>query len=678
MQTRTGPAASALVRVGLRDGFVAGLCLAAGVTWARAMTWEPYAPVTAPYDAAVLALSAAAALALLPGLRSRLRWLGGVDAALVLTAIATALWREGFRDVDEGAWLWPNRGMFATAVASFVLRASRGGVTRLRLDLYVASISVALAAPLAQVAPPAWSTAVLPATVLLGALLGVRERPRGLGLGLAGVLAALWLPLGYFAFSSRPSVLTEPALSSRVSSPGTSAVLVVLDDLRRDRLSVYGYDRNTSPNIDAWARDALLFENAVSSAGWTLPSHASMFTGLYPRTHGAHGYRSAKLDDSTHPLRPEVGTLAELARDAGVATGAVVANHHLLGPRFGVDQGFEEYRVLRPVRGARFGLLDRAILRFDRYAYTAIDWPYYRAPFVTDLAIDWLRGHAGERHFLFVNYMDVHRPNDQPGDDVVPWEDEVVIPGYYPALTSVLEHESLDPRLLRSLRNSYDRELRFLDRHVARLLRFLEQSGQAASTLVILTSDHGEYFGEHDLVNHMMHVYGEETNVPLILKGPGVAAGRTSALVQNVDVFPTALAALGVPVPPESQGQSLLAPVPRPALAEWHAAANGRLRDPKYRGRFERDVVGFQEGSMRLVRYEDGATELYDLASDPHELHDLAALRPLEASRLGSRLDAFIALLPPAPRPDPPEVPSDAKAVPEEVRQQLRAMGYIE
>lgn len=674
---RDAPAERMRARRGLVDGLLAGLCLAAAATWARALTWEPYAPVTAPHDAAALALAAGAGFALLFALRSRVRALGALDAALLVTAIAALLWHEALREVAEGRWFWLNRGLFAAAVALFLRRAMGDRPAWLRLDAYVALVAVALAASLTRAAAAPWATAVVPAAAFLGALLGVRERPRGLTLGLAAALAGLVLPLGARALAPVPSAFAAPASSPGARSGGTSVVLIVLDNLRRDHLSLYGHPRNTSPHIDAWAQGALVFDNAVSTAGWTLPSHASMFTGLHVRSHGAHGYRGGKPDNNALPLRGEVRTLAEIARDAGVATGAVVANHHLLGREFGVDQGFDDYRVLRPVAGVRFGALDRAILRFDRYAYTAIDWPYHRAPFVTDLAIDWLRQHDGVQRFLFVNYMDVHRPNDQPGDEVVPWEDEIVIPGYYPQVNVVLEHKPLDPRIVRSLRNSYDREMRFLDREVHRLLRFLEESGQAEHTLVILTSDHGEYFGEHDLINHMMHVYGEVTNVPLMLRGPGIGPGRTDALVQLVDVFPTALAALGVPVPPESQGQSLLAPEMRPALAEWHASADGHLLDPKYGGRFERDVVGFQDGSLRLIRYQDGQAELYDLANDPRELVDLASARPHDVARLGAGLDAFLASHPAAPAPDPDTARPAEAPVSEEVKRQLRAIGYL-
>src|SRR5262249_12968071 len=159
---------------------------------------------------------------------------------------------------------------------------------------------------------------------------------------------------------------------------------------------------------------------------------------------------------------------------------------------------------------------------------------------------DALQELRGRPFFLFVNYLDVHRPNLRRPTPEVPLEDEIAIPRYFPELTSVLRGKPLAERVRRSLVNAYDRELEHLDGELGRLFRWLETSGLSDEVVVIVTSDHGEYFGEHGLIDHAVHLYNEAVDVPLIVKGPGIAPGRIERPVQLVDVFPTALEVLGL------------------------------------------------------------------------------------------------------------------------------------
>lgn len=673
--SETGPSLGA----SLVCGACAGVCASAVVTWIRANTWVPYAPVMLPYD--VIAITGAALFAF-----------GGAAAVgrvvrsatvfphhVAVLGLAGLLWREGLGSVAT-----PPGVVGATIclwLIAAVLLVLRGGATssrRLPFPGYVGLAWIGLAASLRSSPPTDLESMILPALMVAAAVLGVRPfSGRATEIGVAATIAAL----GFLAFSALAPSPLDPHEPNRpavevANQSRRSVVLIVLDNLRRDHMSLYGSPRQTTPHLDEWSKRALVFHHAIATSGWTLPSHASMFTGMYPRSHGAHGYASERDGQSTYVLRQDVRTLAEVASDAGVITGAVVANHFLLGPEFGIDQGFMDYQLLHPNPGLRLRRLDEAVLNHDRYRYTAIDWPYVRGAFVTDLAMKWLADHDDESHFLFVNYMDVHLPNDQPGNDVLPFDDEIIVPRWFLEGRKVLEHQKLSSDVLRSLVNSYDRELMALDVHVGRLIEFIEASRSGSDTVILVTSDHGEYFGEHDLINHMIHVYAEETNVPLLLAGPDIRIGHSDARVQSVDVYDTVLEALGVAVPAASQGQSLLRPTSRPQVAEWYSAPLGWMRDPRYNGRFMEDVIGYQDGSLRLIAYQGGRSELYDVTLDPYETHDLAASQPDDVARLRAALTAWQSSHGTPENLEP--VSDSAKPLNDMLLEQLRSLGYAQ
>ena len=514
--------------------------------------------------------------------------------------------------------------------------------------------------------------------VLAGAAISVvafalaRREPRiGPRVGAATGLAVL--ALGWCALAPRPRLLGEipPSAAPAAAGNGRSVVLVVLDTLRRQNLALHGYDRRTTPNLDRWAEGALVFDQATSVDSWTLPAHASMFTGLYPRSHGAHGYKSGKQKESTYRLPDDLDTLAEIASRAGLATVGVVANHLYLAPRFGTAQGFDEYLVDPPCPGFRLPPADRLLEAIDPQGSRVLDWPYLRDTFVTDAALAALDD-VGERpFFLFVNYLDVHRPNARAPSAAVPREDECEIPRYFPELLEVMRGEPIEERMRRSLVNAYDRELEHLDGELGRLLARLAEPDLAARTLVVVTSDHGEHFGEHQLVDHAALLYNEVVDVPLLVRGPGIAPGRSRRPVQVLDVFPTALEHLGLPVPPGCQGVSLLAGEERDAVSEWYASANGFLLQPQYKGRFESDVRTIRRGRWRLHEYANGKLELYDLEADPRELADLASARPEVVEELRRVLAAWV-----AGRPEGEHVDLDPAPSSPEREDALRRTGY--
>lgn len=471
-------------------------------------------------------------------------------------------------------------------------------------------------------------------------------------LGAVALLA--WLPL-----SPRDMFPALAASAPEDKAPrGRSAVLIVLDTLRRDHMSLYGYARPTTPAIDARAAGGVVFDDATSVSSWTFPSHASMFTGLWPRSHG--GVKSG------FPLAPERVTLAEIARDGGYRTAGLVSNHAFLSPSFGIHQGFQDYLCRRPVMPRVMLRTARALaLRWDgRHSQLEL-MPYFTAPEMTRAAISWLERQRETPFFLFLNYMDVHVPNAAPGSQGLPFEDEEPLTA---AHWDRLYLEPISAAVRRGLVNEYDRELIYLDRSVGVLLEYLERSGLAERTLVILTSDHGEFLGEHELIGHNQDLYAEVVDVPLVMWEPGRKPSRVSRPVQVLDVFPTILGYLGLPVPEGTQGQPLMSS-DHSIVSELHAAPASLLRTPGGH-RFDRILRTIRTGEFRYFRGSNGEERLIRLA-EPGETANLLPGRPQWVESARAQLDEWLLRTPEVALPTV-EAKPDAKTL-----ENLRSLGYV-
>lgn len=415
-------------------------------------------------------------------------------------------------------------------------------------------------------------------------------------------------------------------------------LLISIDTLRQDRVGAYGYDRPTTPTLDALAARGLVFDEATAPSPWTLPSHVSLLTGLSPQSHG--------VTDRVRGIGPGADTMAAWLQDHGYDTAAVV-NSVLLGPKRGFARGFGSFDlVVRP-------------------------HPEPAAAEVHRRAIRWLDRERDRPFFLFVHHYDVH-------SDYAPAETyrELLVGPYEGRVNGTTEQLkaarlgklALTPADARHLSELYDAEVRQIDDELGRFLGALAERGHLADTAVVVTSDHGEEFLEHGGVLHGATLHGELVRVPLILAGPGIPAGRRVAEpVSLTDVFPTLMGLLGVEAPPYVEGVDL-----------W---SNGSLRSPGDRplffgtdwwlgrpnGAWKRAV---QQGGWKLhYAHPDGALELYDLASDPDERRNLAARDP-------ARVDALRALLAPQLGPASDSgAPAEASS---EETEQLRALGYLE
>jgi arylsulfatase A-like enzyme len=481
---------------------------------------------------------------------------------------------------------------------------------------------------------------------------------------------------------------------------GPHVVLVVLDTVREDGAGLGASGRSAMPALQAFAGDAAVYTDAYSTSPWTLPSHASLFTGAWVWRHGC--------DEHHRRLGGELPTLAQRLADAGYATGAVSANAWV-GPDFGLDRGFQQFvrawqlvdrgGDLAGVRrsGRAAGNLDLAeALRRSRaggLGATAVNTLHHllwrrrgrlggeRVARRSVALARALRG-GGRPVFLFVNFLDAHLPYWPPrryrraelGPRVRgarrlnqdPW---AFIAGRAP----------MGAEELRLLRGLYAAELAHLDDVVRRLLEGVDATLGLEDTVVVVTSDHGEHLGELGLMDHQYSLGERLLRVPLAFRWPGSAhAGVHPGLRQLVDIAPTILAAAGRAMPAEPGLGHTLADGPRPwALAEYLAPqptmqAHARRGDAAPFRRFDRALRALRLADGRkLVAGSDGTVALHDLARDPEELHDLAAERPTEAAALAERLRGT--------GPGDAADPSPPQGVPDgDVRRALESLGYLQ
>ncbi len=427
-----------------------------------------------------------------------------------------------------------------------------------------------------------------------------------------------------------PALTTVGACGAgEAPGPARRVILITCDTLRADRLGAYGNERGLTPHLDALASEAIVVEEAYSCAPVTGPALSSLMTGLPVDAVGVGG-------GNRHFLPASVQTLAEIAADAGLATGAVVSNWVLRRPDaqrddVGLVQGFAHYD-------------DRMTERErNRESYERL------APDTTDAALAWVDARAAqgeERWLLWVHYQDPHGPYTPPADFAarlagdpgdgppLPISDTVKGKGRIPSYQVLGEERR--PGVYRDL---YDAEVAFFDEQLGRLLDGLSRRGLLDDALLVFTADHGESLGEHDYwFCHGENTHRETVRVPLLVKPPRDApdAGRAPApgtrrrFASHLDVLPTVLAALGLPAR-ELPGLSLL------DAGDPDRFVPQSLGLPGAANRW----LGLGNGRWRLVVDPADRAALYDLAADPDEAHDVAAQHPdrvLALRRLYGRL----------------------------------------
>lgn len=335
--------------------------------------------------------------------------------------------------------------------------------------------------------------------------------------------------LALIAANAAYSELAAPKLKDLKTEPCPAVyedrdyniLFISIDTLRADRLGAYGYERETSPNIDALASESFLFENCFSQAPATLISHSTMFTGLYPGAHGAQCMTFSALPPSAQTL-PEILALNGY-RTAGFTGGAQ------LGRFFGFSQGFETY--------------------YDEGGGFKETWPRARK---------WLDENSGEKFFLFLHTFDVHHPYKPPPpfntmfakDYDGPLEDFIPIELLEAINAGEIEVTKEDREYISSV---YDGGIRYVDGYIGRIVNYLKEKGLLDKTIIVFTSDHGEEFDEHGVIGMHAHtVYDELLHVPLIIRVPEAEPRKISRRVGLVDLVPSLLDFTGISYPPDA------------------------------------------------------------------------------------------------------------------------------
>lgn len=299
-----------------------------------------------------------------------------------------------------------------------------------------------------------------------------------------------------------------------------NVIVMVLDTLRADHLGAYGYSRNTSPKLDAFARENRTFLYAVTAAPWTPASVATILTGLYPTSHGMMPPNDREAARGASKLNPSLNTLAERFVEAGYSSAALTPNPWM-SKEFGYEQGFGEYHYLLRARA-------------DVITNNAIE------------VVDRLRG-SSKPFFLYVHYLDPHDPYDPPGE----------FAGMYKGAT---ERKFSYPAKMADFIAAYDGEISYMDREIGRFFDHLKANKLWEDAVIVIVGDHGEQFMEHGDHRHGFKLFNEELHVPLMLKAPRAvrARGRVDHTVSTVDIAPTVLQLAHLPISPGMPGVSLL------------------------------------------------------------------------------------------------------------------------
>lgn len=469
-----------------------------------------------------------------------------------------------------------------------------------------------------------------------------------------------------------------------------NVLILVMDTARAQSLSGYGYERATSPTLDALAADSVLYERAIAPGCWSLPSQMSLLTGLFPAKHGAH-----ELHLSYPHYYP---TLPEVLRETGYTTFGVSPNSWM-SDEFGTTYGFDTYLKMWqywPTLPATAEARSRPWIRFahrlNRF-YTRYRFPNRNRARHVNQALYKLIDKAREPFFGYVIYWDTHLPYYAYGKHATRW----LPPGvdlehalrvnrnHLVYHTDQLPMTETDFEILRAC---YDGALASIDEEIGHLVEYLRQRGILDRTLLIVTSDHGENIGDHRLMSHAYSLHDTLLHVPLIIRYPECfpRGERIASHVQLTDVFPTILDALRLDVPEvriELQGMSLLEEqteaedrfayaemlAPHPAIPALNRRAG--LPEDTPQPRHDRSLRCIRTLDSKFIWASDGQHALYDLRRDPSETTNLYPEEPEAAAVLEKHLMSW---QPPAGLPlSAPEVHMD-----EDVRQRLRDLGYID
>jgi arylsulfatase A-like enzyme len=438
------------------------------------------------------------------------------------------------------------------------------------------------------------------------------------------------------------AALAAPGCGRQEPARPLNLLVILVDTLRADHLGYHGYDRDTSPTIDALAARSQVFLQHQSTASRTGPATASIFTGLFPQSHGV--INPLTRFDAKGTLAEDQTTLAELLAARGYACYGYTANINA-SDRFGFGQGFVEHLYVESSKASDL----------RRHALKILAGPHEQ-PF-----------------YLYLHYMEPHSSYAAPAEYRELWVDpryDGRVDGRHQQLNQIVEGTfPLHERGAQHLRDLYDQEIRYTDDEIALILQALAEQGLAENTLVVFIADHGEEFLDHGSVLHGYTLYQEQLHVPFFVHDPRrEEPRRIEVITRHTDVMPTLLALLGVDHDLPLQGESLV------PLIDGEVATRGEV--PVLAEASLMAVKTVRQRSLRLGDWKliehlvpELPPELYHLAEDPAEQRDLLAARPGQAQRLRVRLAEMLASLPVAE--------GAITTLSEDEVRKLRSLGYV-
>jgi arylsulfatase A-like enzyme len=468
-------------------------------------------------------------------------------------------------------------------------------------------------------------------------------------------------------------------------------IMLVMDSVRVDRLSCYGYHRNTTPHIDRISKDSTLYEQAISVGCWTVPVHASIFTGLYPSSHG--------LTISKDALPANYPTLAYQLKNLGYQT-ACFSNNAYISDITGLAQGFDTvediWRVSKP-RGIQRTKMGKLIQQLKRLGPIGI--PVIRlarliqelrsvlkrrnkqgdmgAELTNERIQTWLNESWNSDHpfFIFINYMEPHEPYNPPQ----PYN-RIFIPKRYSTwrVARVGNNKNVSERIdekrgkedLEILNALYDGELNYLDQKIGELVDFLEKRDILENTMLILTSDHGDCLGEHHLIGHRMALYEQLVHVPLIIRLPErfQPGTRVTQQVSLVDLYPTILESAGAVVEESKfNGYRSLLSTPDDTVRTFMVAENTAPKSLE-------SVVSrmIRTTKLKYIWKSNQEHELYNLIDDPGESLNLFSNESRWAQEMHEKLESWLHSI------DDHKIEVGEATYDQMMVERLRELGYVE
>ncbi len=435
--------------------------------------------------------------------------------------------------------------------------------------------------------------------------------------------------------------------SCHKTAKGPSVIIITLDTVRMDHLSVYGYFRPTTPFLNQLAAESVVFNNGYTPIPHTVSAHASLFTSHYPSEHKAL-YNGWKLEDYQPPL------LAEVLKREGYQTGAVVSSAVLAGWH-GLDRGFDFYQdqnFEHKVTGEK-----------KKEKTTSIDYNQRRASEVVKWAEKWLNEIERQQpFFLWLHFYDAHRPYDPDPDFTPRFQLD-------PEFTKYLEQNHYQMPDKYDQVNTYDNQLAYLDQNLENFFQYLKAQGLLDKSLIIITADHGEGLGQHNLMNHGLYLSQEQVRIPLLIRFPdrSRAGTKIDTRVNLIDLAPTVLDFLKLKDPMEPRGKSLLSLI---------AGGKQELRACEY---FERrwyepnkKVQGRKAGALcgewKIIWADQEEKELYNLTNDPFELTNIRDSENKKYLEMETEMKGYLDRV--------KFFAVKKQTVPKEVQDQLKALGY--